>query len=242
MARGGRPARKNLGLTGQPRFVVEHEKDGRTHRHVVWSRIDTERMRAIPDSLTAAIHERTSRELEIRLRPRARAEHPCPRSRISSGPSAGRRNTKSSAPTESGIDPGRRSRRTPERHWHSADNGHSFKAALEASGDYMLARGDRRDFVIIDRAGDDHSLARRLGVKAAEVRARMADLDPASLPSVNEAKAQQRERQAERDRRAEIDRAAEQADAGSDGRRPEAATTVCARPSATCAGTIPRTV
>ena len=62
----------------------------------------------------------------------------------------------------------------------------------------MLARGDRRDFVVIDRAGDDHSLARRLGVKVAEVRARMADLDPASLPSVNEAKAQQRERQVER--------------------------------------------
>ena len=31
---------KNLGLTGQPRFVVEHEKEGRTHRHIVWSRID----------------------------------------------------------------------------------------------------------------------------------------------------------------------------------------------------------
>ena len=56
---------RNLGLTGQPRFVVEHEKEGRTHRHVVWSRVDAEQMRAIPDSLTAAIHERTSRELEI---------------------------------------------------------------------------------------------------------------------------------------------------------------------------------
>src|SRR5277367_676432 len=58
---------KNLGLTGQPRFVVEHQKEGRTHWHVVWSRIDTEKMQAIPDSLTAAIHERTSRELEIRF-------------------------------------------------------------------------------------------------------------------------------------------------------------------------------
>src|SRR4051812_47592198 len=56
---------KNLGLTGQPRLVVEHEKNGRTHRHVVWSRIDLERGKAISDSLTAAVHERTSRELEI---------------------------------------------------------------------------------------------------------------------------------------------------------------------------------
>ena len=54
---------KNLGLTGQPRFVVEHQKEGRTHWHVVWSRIDTENMKAISDSLTAAIHERTSRAL-----------------------------------------------------------------------------------------------------------------------------------------------------------------------------------
>ena len=41
---------KNLGLTGQPRFVIEHEKKGRVHRHVVWSRIDPERMVAISDS------------------------------------------------------------------------------------------------------------------------------------------------------------------------------------------------
>ena len=80
-----------------------------------------------------------------------------------------------------------------------ADNGQSFRAALEASGDYVLARGDRRDFVIIDRTGDDHSLARRLGMKAAELRAYMADLDPASLPSVDQAKAMQAARQAVRE-------------------------------------------
>src|ERR1700729_2964476 len=55
---------RNLGLAGQPRFVVEHEKDGRTHRHVVWSRVDLEQQKAISDSLTAVFHERTSRELE----------------------------------------------------------------------------------------------------------------------------------------------------------------------------------
>jgi hypothetical protein len=37
---------------------------------------------------------------------------------------------------------------------------------------YMLARGDRRDFVIVDREGGIHSLARRIdGMKAAELRA-----------------------------------------------------------------------
>ena len=36
-----------LGLEGQPRAIVFHEKDGRRHAHAVWSRIDSERMRAL---------------------------------------------------------------------------------------------------------------------------------------------------------------------------------------------------
>src|SRR6056297_112626 len=36
-----------LGLEGQPRAIVFHEKDGRRHAHAVWSRIDTDQMKAI---------------------------------------------------------------------------------------------------------------------------------------------------------------------------------------------------
>ncbi len=38
---------KKLGLVGQPRVVVFHEKHGRRHAHCVWSRIDTQEMKAI---------------------------------------------------------------------------------------------------------------------------------------------------------------------------------------------------
>lgn len=38
---------KELGLEGQPRAIVFHEKEGRRHCHAVWSRIDTEKMKAI---------------------------------------------------------------------------------------------------------------------------------------------------------------------------------------------------
>ena len=38
---------KELGLEGQPRAVVFHEKEGRRHAHCVWSRINTEKMTAI---------------------------------------------------------------------------------------------------------------------------------------------------------------------------------------------------
>ncbi|MFQ5482462.1 MAG: relaxase/mobilization nuclease domain-containing protein [Nitrospinaceae bacterium] len=37
----------SLGLEGQPRAVVFHEKEGRRHAHCVWSRIDTQEMKAI---------------------------------------------------------------------------------------------------------------------------------------------------------------------------------------------------
>ena len=55
---------RHLGLTGQPRLVVEHEKEGRTHRHVVWSRINLDTMTAISDSLTYPKHEAAAREIE----------------------------------------------------------------------------------------------------------------------------------------------------------------------------------
>ena len=38
---------KELGLEGQPRAVVFHEKEGRRHAHVVWSRVDIDNMKVI---------------------------------------------------------------------------------------------------------------------------------------------------------------------------------------------------
>jgi len=38
---------KRLGLSGQPRAIVFHEKKGRRHAHCVWSRIDARQMPAI---------------------------------------------------------------------------------------------------------------------------------------------------------------------------------------------------
>lgn len=38
---------ERLGLAGQPRAIVFHEKDGRRHAHAVWSRIDAGAMKAI---------------------------------------------------------------------------------------------------------------------------------------------------------------------------------------------------
>src|SRR5208337_656704 len=68
--------------------------------------------------------------------------------------------------------------------------------ALSQSG-WILARGDRRDFVAVDQKGGTHSLSRRIeGATAKDIRARLADLTPEKLPSVAEARATQQARHA----------------------------------------------
>ena len=84
--------------------------------------------------------------------------------------------------------------------WNTTKNGKEFQSALEKQG-WILARGDRRDFVAIDPGGGVHSLARRIeGARAADVRERFADIDPRDLQSVAEAKQIQKKRGGGRDR------------------------------------------
>ncbi len=56
-----------LGLIGHARVVVMHEKLGRQHIHVVWSRIDLEKMRSVSDSHNYRKHEEVARDLERRF-------------------------------------------------------------------------------------------------------------------------------------------------------------------------------
>lgn len=175
---------RNLGLEGQPRFVVEHEKEGRIHRHVVWSRIDADTMTAVSDSFTAPIHERTARELEqeFGLEP---VESCLIRDRGTPRPERGPKSWEKFRGFESGIDPDEVKAEVTAL-WQQCDSGKAFAHALDEAG-YILCKGDRRDFCIVDAAGDEHSLARRIkGVKAADIRERMADVSRDELPTVEE--------------------------------------------------------
>jgi hypothetical protein len=82
--------------------------------------------------------------------------------------------------------------------WQLADNGKSFNAVLDDCG-YVLAKGDRRDFVIVGQEGEVYSVARVTGAKVAQVRHRLADLDRESLPGVEEARTIQLDRATTRD-------------------------------------------
>ena len=77
----------------------------------------------------------------------------------------------------------------------TCDTGQAFKTALEEQG-YLLAKGDRRDFVIVDQAGSILSLGRQIrDIKPADLRAFMKDVDRESLPTATEAKEFQKQRQ-----------------------------------------------
>ena len=55
---------EKLGFEGQPRAIVMHEKYGREHYHIVWSRIDVDRMVALRVDHNYRKHEEVARALE----------------------------------------------------------------------------------------------------------------------------------------------------------------------------------
>ncbi|SNS32226.1 Relaxase/Mobilisation nuclease domain-containing protein [Sphingomonas laterariae] len=185
---------EELGLQGQPRAVVMHEKNGREHIHVVWARADMDTMTLRSDSQNYQAHERASLRMEQEFGHEHVPGKHAKRDRDVQPefPSADARHDEWQQAERGGIDHRERKAQVTTL-YEASDTGPAFKAALEDAG-YVLARGDRRDFVILDTDAKAHSLGRQLpGVKAAELRAFMVDIDSESLPSVKEARAAIRE-------------------------------------------------
>ena len=183
-----------LGLTNQPRAVVFHVKDGREHCHVVWSRIDLDNMRSIGMSHDHMKLRTCAREL-------AHAYGlPLPDGLAEDRGDARFEKTRDVTFAEramaeaSGIAPAER-RKAITTLFRSSDSAAMLRNELERAG-YVLAQGERRACIVVDRAGHVHALARQIeGAKTRDVKARLADLPPESLPTVAEAQAQQAARQ-----------------------------------------------
>ncbi|WP_298959417.1 relaxase/mobilization nuclease domain-containing protein [uncultured Roseibium sp.] len=173
-------AEEKLGLSGQPRAMVFHEKEGRRHAHVVWSRIEASTMKAIPlphfknrlMSLARELYLDHGWELPEGLR-RDGGKSPLNFS-LAEWQQAKRLK----------LDP-REIKQSFQEAWKHSDNAKAFKHALEDKG-YFLARGDRRGFVALDINGEAFSVPRMLGIKTREVKAKLGD--PAALSSVDETK------------------------------------------------------
>jgi hypothetical protein len=169
-------------LTGQPRVIVFHEKEGRRHCHAVWSRIDAQTMTAKPLPYFKNKLRDLGRELYL--------EHgwKMPRGFMNSR-EADPRNF-SLAEWQQAKRMGRNARDLKgaiQDCWAVSDSRASFAAALRERGLY-LARGDRRGFVAIPVEGEPLAIARSTGQRAKLIAERLGD--PQDLPSVEDTKRQ----------------------------------------------------
>ncbi|MEQ8403597.1 MAG: relaxase/mobilization nuclease domain-containing protein [Oceanicaulis sp.] len=167
---------KRLGLDGQPRAIVFHEKSGRRHAHVVWSRIDPQEMKAVQLSHSKRKLREISRELF--------REHgwEMPKGLIDREA----RDPKNFSLAEwqqarrVGKDP-RQIKASIQDAWAISDTRGALEAALDERG-LVLARGDRRGFVVLDRDGEIYSLPKWAGLKTKDVRSRLGP--EKALPTV----------------------------------------------------------
>ncbi len=177
---------EKLGLTGHSRVVVMHEKLGREHFHVVWSRIDLDNSRSVGLSHNYRKHEEVARDLERRFgHDRVQGAH----AERDGVPRPDRTPSRAEQRQEerTGIK-GKDVKAEVSGLLRASDDAKAFHTVLGDAG-YILCPGDRRDFVIVDRAGGIHSLARRIdGMRAAELREFMAPIDRDSLPNIEQAK------------------------------------------------------
>ncbi len=184
-----------LGFDGQPRAVAFHiGADGERHMHTAWSRIDMDDMRAIDPGLYKNKLKEVCRALE--------AEYGLQAVRNARAPEQ-----QTKAPARDEFEESRRlgleveaTRETIRACYDRSDNGRSFVAALAEHG-LGLARGDRRDFVVIDGEGGQHALGHRIcGATAGDIRQRLGVAFRQSLPRVDALREQMEDRRNTADR------------------------------------------
>lgn len=172
---------RKLGLEGQPRAIVFHEKEGRRHAHAVWSRIDADRMKAI----NLPHFKRKLQDIARQLY----REHgwAMPRGLTDS------RNRDPLNFTRAEWEQAKKAKQDPQalkamfqQCWKQTPSGEAYARALAERG-YTLAQGDRRAFVAVDFRGQVYAVAKWSGVKTREAREKLEALK--NVPGVDQAKA-----------------------------------------------------
>lgn len=187
-----------LGLQNQPRAIVLHGGEDRPHIHVVWARTDIDTMKFYSDSYNYVAHEEASKRMELEFGhefvPGKHAKRD--RDMQPEFPRADMNTDEWQQAERTGLDPlARKEQITALR--QQSDSAPAFKAALEEQG-YVLAKGDRRGFVLVDEAGEIYSLTRQIrDIKEADVREFMKGIDRDSLPTVAQAEEIQQQRMEE---------------------------------------------
>jgi len=142
------------GLTGQPRAIVFHEKEGRRHAHAVWSRIDANTMTAKNLPFFKNKLRDLSRELYMEN------GWKMPRGLMNSREADPRNFTLAEWHQAKRMGLGARDLKSLlQECWAVSDSPAAFSQALKARG-FTLARGDRRGHVAISPEGEVFSVAR----------------------------------------------------------------------------------
>ena len=174
---------ERLGLSGQPRAIVFHEKQGRRHAHCVWSRIDTEHMKAVQMSFDHPRLKSLSRELFV--------EHgwQMPEGLADASKRDPKNFTLDQWQQAKRVGKDARAIKTAfQDAWAVSDSKVAFVHAMRERG-YVVARGDRKGRIVaVDVHGEIYSIPRYADVKTKVVRERLGD--ESALTSVNEAKVQ----------------------------------------------------
>lgn len=166
------------GLAGQPRAIVFHEKEGRRHAHVVWSRIDVRTMTA-----------RNLPHFKLKLRDISRALFfeqgwTMPKGLVNSEACDPRNFTLAEWQQSKRIGINARDiKQMVQECWAASDSRSAFENAISERG-FTLARGDRRDFVLVSCEGEILGLRTQTGKRTKDLRAKFGSAD--SLRSVDD--------------------------------------------------------
>lgn len=142
---------KELKLDGQKRFLVIHEKHGRTHCHAVWDRFDMESNRLISDKMSFKAHDRARHIMEKEL-------------------------GHSLTPVKSPKAPELKEVMTGL--WLGSTTPQDFVDQSRKAGFEVVRSDNRRPFMVVDKDGRSFDLVRQLkGVKTKDVGERLKGVE-----------------------------------------------------------------
>ena len=175
-------AEERLNLTGQPRAIVFHEKNARRHAHVVWSRIDGQKMKAINMNHYKNKLNILAKELYLEhgwtLPKGFRDKH------LTNPLNFTREQWEQAKRTD--RDP-REIKQLLRESLAPSSNKKTIEKTLHEHG-FKLARGDRRGFVVMDYQGEVYSLSRWSGVRVKDLKTQIGD--PQDLKNLDEVKSE----------------------------------------------------
>ncbi|MEO0486266.1 MAG: AAA family ATPase [Pseudomonadota bacterium] len=171
---------QELGLVGQPRAIVFHEKKARRHAHCVWSRINPNEMKAVNlphfKNKLQSIARELYREHGWQMPPGFVDQEKRDPLRFDQVEAAQAKTAQRDSKALKAFF---------AECWLQSDSLGAFRAALLSEG-FVLAKGSRRSFVAVNEQGTVYSLSRWTSVGAKALRQRLGTGD--GLPSVEQAK------------------------------------------------------